>query len=562
MTNTATSIDATSAGSGRSLPFSGWSLAAFAIAGILSIPVLIVAFQIFTPAGEIWDHIASTVLYRYASNTLWLMAGVGAGVFVVGTGTAWLVTMCEFPGRRAFEWLLLLPFAIPAYVIAYAYTGVLDFAGPVQTLLREIFGWSSRADYWFPDIRTLGGAVTVMTLVLYPYVYLLARSAFLEQSICALEVSRTLGASGWRSFSRVALPMARPSIVTGLALALMETLNDFGTVQHFAIDTFTAGIYRTWLGMGEQAAAAQLAAILMSIVFALILLERWSRGEARYHQATQTWRVLPRYRLRGWRRIGTSVACGAPVALGFAVPILMLSVWTTENLEWIDARFVSAAWNSFVLAGATAVLAVAFALLLAYSQRLHPTRTGQFATRVAAMGYAVPGAVIAVGILIAFSWLRTSTGLLLSGTVLALIFAYLVRFLAVSLNTVEAGLGRITRNMDGAARTLGLGPMGVLGRVHMPIMRASILTAATLIFVDVMKELPATLIIRPFNFDTLAVRVFELASDELLAEAAPGALAIVAVGIVPVLILCRAIARSRPGEDRRRSKPAPAGTLP
>lgn len=558
MTDTATPLNAPIPRARLRPVFNGWSLAAFAVAGLLSIPVLIVALQLFTPPGEVWDHIASTVLYRYASNTFWLMLGVGIGVFVVGTGTAWLVTMCEFPGRRSFEWLLLLPFAIPAYVIAYAYTGVLDYAGPVQSLLRDIFGWTSSQDYWFPDVRTLGGAISVMTLVLYPYVYLLARSAFLEQSVCALEVSRTLGASGWRSFTRVALPLARPSIVTGLALALMETLNDFGTVQHFAVDTFTAGIYRTWLGMGEQAAAAQLAAILMSVVLVLILLERWSRGEAKYHQATQTWRALPRYRLHGWRKAVASIACGAPVFLGFILPLLMLGVWTVQNLDWVDSRFVSAAWNSFILAGTTAALAVGLALLLGYSQRLRPGRAGLFANRIAAMGYAVPGAVIAVGILIAFSWLRTTTGLLLTGTVFALIFAYLVRFLAVSLNTVEAGLGRITRNMDGAARTLGLGPFGVLTRVHMPIMRASLLTAATLVFVDVMKELPATLIIRPFNFDTLAVRVFELASDELLAEAAPGALAIVAVGIVPVLILCRAIARSRPGEDRKKHQASQA----
>ncbi len=546
----------------------GWTLFTVAVALLLSVPVLVVLSYVFVPTGEIWAHLASTVLPRYVANSLWLMLGVGGGVLVIGTGTAWLVTMCRFPGRPVFEWALLLPLAVPAYVIAYAYTGLFDFAGPVQTALREIFGWS-RGDYWFPRIRSLGGAIAMMTLVLYPYVYLLARAAFLEQSVSALEASRVLGRGPWRSFFSVALPLARPAVAAGTALALMEVLNDFGAVQYFAVDTFTTGIYRTWLGLGEPAAAAQLAAILLLFVFALVLLERLSRGHAKYHHATARYQRLPGYPLRGLRGGLAFLGCFLPIFLGFLLPGGMLLRWTVETAaEEVDSRFLTLALNSLTLAVTAAVLAVGIAVLLAYGRRLRPTRIVRAATRVAGMGYAVPGSVIAVGVMLPFAWVDNtldawmratfgvSTGLLLSGTIAAVVFAYLVRFLAVSLNTIEASLAGIRSSMDDAARTLGLGAGRTLLRVHLPIMRGSLLTAAMLVFVDVMKELPATLILRPFDFDTLAIRVYQLASDERLAEAANASVAIVAVGILPVILLSRAIARSRPGQ---RAAPDPAG---
>ncbi len=534
------------------------------IALILSIPVLVVLGYVFAPTGDIWSHLASTVLPTYLYNTLVLAIGVSVLVLVIGVGTAWLVTMCEFPGRRIFSWALFLPLAMPAYIIAYTYTGMLDFAGPLQTALREIFGWS-RADYWFPSIRSLGGAVMMLGLVLYPYVYLVSRTAFLEQSICALEVGRTLGRGPWRGFLSIALPLARPAIVTGLALALMETLSDFGTVEYFAVDTFTTGIYRTWFGLNEPAAAAQLAAVLMIFVFSLILLERVNRGKRRFHHTTGRYQNITRYRLGRNRQVLAMLACGLPIFLGFLLP----TAWLVKDSflhssSAFNAHFPSLVMNSVMVALIAAGLSLVVALFLIYGMRRDaraPSRMEQGALRVASMGYAVPGPVLAVGIMLPFGfidntvdhWMRAtfniSTGLILSGTMVALLFAYIVRFLAISLNTVEAGVDTVTPNMDRAARTLGVTGFRKLVRVHIPIISGSLMTALLLVFVDVMKELPATLVLRPFGFDTLAIRAYEMASDERLADAAGPSLAIVLVGILPVIVLSRAIARSRPGQN-------------
>lgn len=532
---------------------SGWTVGVMAIAFLLSTPVLFVLSSILTDSSKVWQHLAQTVLWRYIINSFGLAMGVSCGVLVIGVGTAWLVTMCRFPGSRLFEWALLLPLAAPAYVLAYTYTDFLEFSGPVQTALRSLLGFG---DYWFPNVRSLGGAVAMLTLVLYPYVYLLARVAFLEQSACTLEASRIMGCGPWRSFATVALPLARPAIVAGLALALMETLNDFGTVQYFGIDTFTTGIYRTWFGFGDRVAAAQLAAFLLLFILWLILLERWSRRRAQYYQNTATHRRLSSYQLRGMRAIGAIVACFLPLGLGFLLPAGILLDLTWKNATTtLDDRFWGFARNSFILAIVTAAIGVAIAVIMAYGLRLHSNVGMRFATRIASMGYAIPGSVIAVGILIPIgrldnaidAWMRSSfgvsTGLLLSGTITALVFAYLVRFLAISFSTVEASLGKIKPSLDDAARSLGYSPTSTLVKVHTPMMWGGLLTAAILVFVDVMKELPATLIVRPFNFDTLAVRVYNLASDERLAEAAGPALAIVAVGIIPVIFLSWRIAR-------------------
>lgn len=529
----------------------GWTVATVAVAVLVGAPVAVVAGHLLVPSGEVWAHLADTVLGLYVANSLWLMLGVGVGVTVGGVGAAWLVTMCRFPGARMLEWALLLPMAMPAYVVAYTYTGLLDYAGPVQSGLRALFGWSSARDYWFPEIRSLGGAVAVMALVLYPYVYMLSRAAFLEQSVCVLEASRTLGRGPWRGFLRVALPLARPAIAAGAALALMETLNDFGTVHYFAVDTFTTGIYRTWLGMGQPAVAAQLGALLMVFVLGLVVVERASRGSRKYHHTTGRYRQLPRYRLRGGNRLAAQAFCFLPVLLGFLLPAGMLAAWAVETgAEAVFAAdFLSILGNSFLLASVAAVLAVAVALVLAYAQRLHPTRPARAAVRLASLGYAVPGSVIAVGTMLPLAQLGQAMGVMLIGSVAALVYAYLVRFLAVSFGSVESSLGKVTASMEAASRTLGQGAWGTLRRVHAPIIRGSLLSAGLLVFVDVMKELPATLIMRPFNFDTLAVRTFSLAGDERLAEAAAPALAIVLVGLVPVILLSRAIARSRPGSE-------------
>jgi iron(III) transport system permease protein len=472
-------------------------------------------------------------------------------------GTAWLTTMCQFPGRGLFEWALLLPMAMPAYIIAFTYTGMLDFAGPVQTGLRAITGWGY-GEYWFPEIRSLSGAALMLSLVLFPYVYLLTRAAFLSQSLCVLEVSRTLGNGPWQTFLRVALPLARPAIVAGLSLALMETLADYGTVQYFGVSTFTTGIFRTWYGLNSPAGAAQLSALLLGFVLVLIALERSSRRHARYHHTSQRHQAIRRHRLRGWWAVGAVTFCLVPLLFGFLIPAGQLALWAlTIGRTAIDRDFLGLVLNSLELAALAALLALLLALLLAYGKRLHPTRPVEGAVRLAGLGYAVPGTVIAIGVIIPFAWLDNSldawmrarfgisTGLILSGTLTALLFAYLVRFLAVSLQTVESGLAKVKPSMDEAGRSLGLAPGKVLSRVHLPMLKGSLLTALLLVFVDVLKELPATLILRPFNFNTLAVRAFELASDERLADSAPAALTIVLAGLGPVILLSRSITRSR-----------------
>jgi iron(III) transport system permease protein len=537
----------------------GWTAATLGLAFLAAAPVLVVLGFFAVPKGEVWRHLAGTVLAGYIGNSLLLMLGVAAGTGFGGVATAWLVTMCRFPGRRFFEWALLLPLAVPAYVLAYTYTGLLDFAGPVQGALRWLLGREA-VGAWFPEVRSLSGAVLMLTLVLYPYVYILARAAFLEQSVCVLEASRTLGRGAWRSFFTVALPLARPAIVAGMALALMETLNDFGTVQHFAVDTFTTGIYRAWFGLQQPEAAAQLGAVLMLFVLALVLIERVSRGDARYHHTTGRYRQLPRYELSPPQAALAVLICLLPLLLGFLLPGGVLLAWAIETApRTVDARSLGFALNSLILSGIAAVLAVALALVLAYGLRLRPSRPMAFAVRAASLGYAVPGSVIAVGLLLSLGWLDgvldrglrgafgIGSGLILSGTLIALLYAYLVRFLAISVGTVEAGLGKVTPSLDGAARTLGLDGLATMRRVHLPILRGSLLSAALLVFVDVMKELPATMILRPFNFDTLAVRAYQLAKDELLREAAGPGLLIVLTGILPVILLSRVIARSRPG---------------
>ena len=534
-----------------------WSIGIVCVAVVLATPVLFVSSSVFHPSGEVWAHLAATVLSDYVFNSLVLLVGVGVGTLLLGIGSAWFTTSFEFPGRRIFDWALLLPLAFPAYIIAYTYTGLFEYAGPVQSALRGWFGWS-RGDYWFPNVRSLGGAVTMMSLVLYPYVYFLTRAAFLEQSAYTLDVARTLGCNTFESFRRVTLPFARPAIVAGLSLALMETLSDYGTVQYFGVSTFTTGIFRTWFGLGDSAAAAQLSVVLLGFVFALMIAERYSRKRARYHHVGSRSRAPLKRTLSGWRCRAATGLCLVPLVFGFVLPGGQLLVWSVQSAPtMIDDAFWVLTSNTIGVALVAAVLSVALALLLAYGLRLKSNVWVKVSVRIASMGYAVPGIVVAVGVLLPFTlvdnsvdaWMRehfdVSTGLLLSGTLFMLIFAYLVRFLPVSLQAVEAGLGNITPAMDEAARSLGHSPGSVVRRVHVPILTGSLMTAGLLVFVDVMKELPATLILRPFNFNTLAVRAYELASDERLADSSTAAVTIVAVGLLPVIILSRSIARSR-----------------
>ena len=534
-----------------------WHFVVLLVAFLCAVPILTVFSSVFKPASDVWQHLTETVLSDYVLNSLQLIIGVSFGTLTMGITTAWITSVYKFPGRKIFQWLLLLPMALPAYIIAYTYTGMMDFSGPIQTTIREWFGWSY-GDYWFPEIRSMWGATSMLSLVLYPYVYLLARAAFLEQSIVALEASRSLGASAWKSFFKVALPMARPAIITGLSLVLMETLADYGTVQYFGISTFTTGIFRTWFGLNDSGAAAQLSAVLLIFVLILITLERISRKQAQYFNASNREKRTVRIQLTPGKAWLATFACLMPIIWGFLLPFIQLSQWAIETFdEMVDSEFFTLTWHSLSLAASAAILALLLALLLAYGQRLQNTRLIYFAVRIASMGYAIPATVIAIGIMLPLAWVdntvdqwlrdqfNVSSGLLLSGTLFALMFAYMVRFLAVSVGTVEAALGKIRHSMDDAARSLGLKPRQVLMAIHMPLMRRSLLTAVLLVFVDVLKELPATLILRPFNFNTLAVRAYELASDERLADASTAALSIVIAGIIPVILLSLSINKQK-----------------
>ena len=538
--------------------FSILQAAALVTAVLVAGPLLTVAASLLPGAGSpTWAHLVDTVLPSYIVSTLYLCVGVGVGTVTIGAAAAWLVTMHDFPGRRMFEWALVLPLAVPTYVMAYTYTDLLQFVGPLQSWLRTTFALAP-GSYWFPDIRTLGGAVVIFTLVLYPYVYLLARSAFLERASGMLDVGRSLGLGPWRRFFCIALPLARPAIAAGAALALMETLADYGAVSYFGVQTFTTGIYRAWFSLGDRVAASQLAAALLGFVGLLLLLERLSRGRARFDASGHRHAGHPGAPLSGLRAVGAMLVCLVPLCGGFLVPAgVLLHMAITSGDAQFGARFIQLALNSFVLAALAAMLAVAVAVLLAYAARTARGGFTRHVNRLVGLGYALSGTVIAVGVLLPVSrvdtWLASalmditgrSPGLLLTGGIAALVYAYLVRFLAVSLHTVEASLGKITMSMDDAARSLGHGAANTLWRVHLPILRGSLLTAGLLVFVEVMKELPATLVMRPFNFDTLATQAYTLASDERLAEASTAALAIVAVGVLPLILLTREIAHSR-----------------
>ncbi|MBK6636520.1 MAG: iron ABC transporter permease [Rhodocyclaceae bacterium] len=532
---------------------------AVVLAFAVAMPVLSVAANLFDAGTSgTWAHLVDTVLADYILNSLWLCLGVGLGVAALGTGSAWLVALHEFPGRRTAEWALLLPMAMPAYVLAYVYTDFLQFVGPVQSGLREGFGWS-KADYWFPEVRSLPGAIALFSFVLYPYVYLLVRSAFLERAAGTLEAARSLGLSRGQAIVRVLVPLTRPAIAAGVALALMETLADYGTVAYFALPTFTTGIYRAWFSLGDRTAAAQLAGCLLSFVLLLLLVERASRGRARYHDTSARTRN-PRRPLTGLRARLALAGCAVPVLMGFALPAwLLVRLARQDDASLPFERFWHLAGNSVLVALVAAVLAAGLALLLAYAARgTRPQqRVAKVAARLTSLGYAVPGSVIAVGVLIPVTrldhalgsaWQALSgshPGLLLTGGIAALVYAYLARFLSIALQTMDAGFTRLTPSMDAVARSLGCTPGQTLRRVHLPVLRGSVLTAALLVFVDVMKELPATLVMRPFNFDTLATQTYTFAADERLGEAAVVSLAIVVVGLLPLIVLARQIGKGQ-----------------
>lgn len=540
------------------------------LTGLILLPILAISVMALGSSGDLWPHLISTVLPRAISTTLQLLIGVGILVLVVGVGTAWLVTMCRFPGRRFFDLALLLPFAVPTYIIAFSYVELLDYTGIVQSILRDIFGFKTSRDYWFPEVRSLGGAVFVMGFVLYPYVYLSARASFLIQSACALDVSRTLGAGPMRLFFKVALPLARPAIVVGVTLALMECLNDIGAVSFFGVQTLTFSVYDTWLNRSNLTGAAQIACTMLVFVLVLMALEYYGRRKQRFHQSTGTYRVLPSYELGGLRKWFAVIACSLPILLGFLFPALLLANRASRRLEdAFNPALWKAAQNTLWLALIASALSIGISLALAYSRRINPSRLTTSLGRVASIGYAVPGTILAVGILFPVAALDNfiadsskalfgfSTGLLLLGSCTALVYAYVVRFLAVSYGQIDGGFGKITPHYDMASRTLGHNAWQTLGKVHMPLMKPVILSAALLAFVECMKELPATLLLRPFNFETLATTVYSAASREAFEDAALPALVIVLVGIIPVILLAKTSANTFRQKSSSRTKGAP-----
>jgi iron(III) transport system permease protein len=529
---------------------------ALCVAAICVLPHLGVLLAALSGDGATVAMLWDTVLPRYAMTTVALVGIVGLGTFVIGTATAWLVVMCEFPGRRWLEIALVLPMAFPAYVLAYAYTDVLDHPGIVQSTLRSVMGWGPR-DYWFPEIRSLGGAAAMLTLVLYPYVYLLARAAFASQSATPFHAARALGRSGFAAFMTVSLPMARPAIAAGVLLAAMETIADYGTVSFFAVQTFATGIYQSWFSLADRGAAAQLALGLLAFALLLAALERTTRGGARYDSRGRA-EVMSRNPLSGARAWGATALCVLPVLLGVVIPtvtLAMMAVGSEQDL--LSSRYLRFIQNSLVLASVASVVTVAAALALGAAARVRPGRSSASALYLGRLGYAVPGGVIAVGLLVPFAafdnaldavmeaWFGISTGLLVTGSIWLLVAAYMIRFLAAAIGAYEGGIAGINPNMDAAARVLGADAVAVVRRIHVPLLTPSLLTALLIVFVDVMKELPATLIMRPFNYDTLAVQAHRLAADERLDGAAVPSLVIAAIGLIPVALLCWQMARKR-----------------
>ncbi|MEK6551115.1 MAG: iron ABC transporter permease [Pseudomonadota bacterium] len=557
-TQTVTSANSPTASSGGianwlNVSVRGWQLASLVVALVALAPIAVVALAWLTPTADVWQHLGTTVLPDLLRNTGVLLVGVGLGVMIIGVGLGWLVATCDFPGRRFFDWALMLPLAVPAYVLAFALIGIFDYSSPFQNQLRVWFG----PGFALPPIRSTGGVILAMVLAFYPYVYMLARTAFLSQGQSMLETGRVYGLTAWQSFWRVALPMARPAIAAGVALALMETLADFGAVSVFNYDTFTTAIYKAWFGMFNLAAAAQLASLLLLFVVVGLVAEQRLRGRAQYHLTPKSTRSH-RYRLHGGRSLAAATACALVFILAFALPVGELLVWAVRSaLQDFDVRYLRFVANTLVLGGTAAAVTTFFALLLAYTWRLKPDRMIRGAVRVATLGYALPGSVLAVGIMVSFIWLDRQwltpafeslgfgAGPWLAGSMLALLLAYGVRFLAVAYGPVDSSFERIKPSLWQAARSLGASNREILWRVSIPLLRGGLFSAGLLVFVEVMKEMPATLLLRPFGWDTLATRIFEMTSEGEWERAALPAVTLVLVGLIPVILLVRRTANPR-----------------
>ena len=529
-----------------------WSAGALLLAALVLLPILSVMWMALFPSDNIWPHLLATTLPRYLANSLILMASVGFVTAMVGTGVAWLVVMYRFPFHGLLQWALLLPLAIPAYIGAYALVDFLEYAGPVQSGLRVLFGWTSARDYSFPEIRSRGSAVLVLSAALYPYVYLLARTAFREQSVGVLEVSRALGCGPWRSFFRVGLPLARPAIAAGVAIVMMETANDFGTVEFFAVQTLTTGIFTVWLEGSNAGGAAQIAMVILGLVFMLVAIEKTSRRKIRFFRTTSRQAPIEPRRLSGVLAFLAFSLCVTPFVAGFALPAAVIGWHAFDNADiWTQTALFSALWNTLWVGGLAALLTVLGGVFLVYGVRMSGHRLPAYILPATTIGYAAPGAVLGIGLLIPLaatdhriadmieSMTGYDPGLMLTGSAFAIILAYFVRFFAIAQGAADAAMGRISPSLPMASRSLGQTASGTLRRVHLPMIGGSVATALLLVFVDSVKELPATLLLRPFNFNTLATRVYDQASLENLGEAAPAAIIIMIVGFFAVLLLAR-----------------------
>ncbi|PRY78978.1 iron(III) transport system permease protein [Yoonia maritima] len=536
----------------RRARMSPWSIGAVLIATMVLIPIVAVIWFALTPTENIWPHMLRTTLPRYLTNTAVLMFSVGALTAMIGTGAAWLVVMYQFPGRRVLQWALLMPLAVPAYVGAYALVDFFEYAGPVQTALREAMGWTTARDYWFPAIRTRGAAVLVLSAALYPYVYLLARAAFREQSGAAYEVAQALGAGAFARFWRVGLPLARPAIAAGVAVVMMETVNDFGTVDYFAVQTLTTGIFSVWLQGGNLGGAAQLATCVLGLVIILVTLEKLSRRKSKFFGSARGQRPVTPTKLRGWCSYMVTLLCLLPVIGGFLLPVGVLLTHAFDASQWVAPGLRKAMAHTITVGGIAAILTVLGGVFMVYGVRLTRKRLPALLMPVTAIGYAAPGAVLGLGILVPLARFDNALadtvvkfgfndpGLIFTGSAAALVLAYVVRFFAIGQGTADAALGRVSPSLPMAARSLGRTAGGTLRAVHLPLLKASIGSALLLVFVDCVKELPATLLLRPFSYDTLATRVYAKASLENISEAAPAALMITLVGLAAVIFLARA----------------------
>jgi len=529
-----------------------WSAGAVVIAALVLAPIIAVIWIAFNPSQNIWPHLVATSLPRYLENTLVMMLGVGVLSGAVGTGAAWLLTVYRFPLSRVLSWAMLLPLGIPAYVGAYALVDFLEYAGPVQTALREVFGWQDARAYWFPEIRSRGAAILVLSGALFPYVYLLARAAFRELSGATFEVARALGAGPVARFLRVGLPLARPAIAAGIAVVMMETVNDFGVVDYFAVQTLTTGIFTVWLESYNAGGAAQIALVVLSMVLILVVLEKTSRRKARFFHMSRKHRPMEAEHLQGARAWIATTLCLIPFLFGFVLPMGVIGGHAVANAEaWLDPALLSALRNTLVVGGVAAVITVVGAMFLVYGVRLSGHALPRALLPVTTIGYAAPGAVLGVGLLLPMAAADhaladlveritgVDIGLIMTGTGVAVIFAFSVRFFAIAVGAVDAAMGRVSPSLPMAARSLGRSAAGALREVYLPLIRGSVGTALLLVFVDCVKELPATLLLRPFNFNTLATRVYEQASLENIAGAAPPAVLVICVGVGAVLLLVR-----------------------